>query len=57
MYKLAYKYRPRLEVGKNVFQYNIVQMWNSSPELVRLVEKYDFFKKELSKHLLTNFNL
>ncbi len=54
--KLAYRYRPRLEVGKNVFQYNGVLMWNSLPESLRVVEKYDSFKKELSKHLLTKCN-
>jgi hypothetical protein len=51
--QLAYQYRPRLEVGNSVFQYNGVKMWNSLPESIRLMEKYDNFKKELSKHMIS----
>ncbi len=50
MYAVTYK--PKLEVGKCVFQYQAVKLWNNLPEQIRIIKSYHMFKKDLCKFMI-----
>ncbi len=55
--KLLYLYKPRLDNGKNLLQYNGVKLWNQLPENIRTIEKYANFKKELLNYMISKDKL
>lgn len=48
-------YYPKKEVGRNVFHYRVIKLWNELPDEVKSSKSFSIFKKQLRMTLLSKY--